>query len=348
MIIKVTISGVDQYIDTSVILYAFDNSGLEFVLNQRDDAYLVVSEIFENNAPNASSFPTYANFVSENVPGFLQVSHAVLTNICINLSRVLRLEAIDASNTTIKFDNMTYVEVDVALATLQTNINAAIPISHGGTTGLQGGVPGQYYHLTAAQHTVVSNTSGTNSGDNATNTQYSGLAASKQDTLVSGTNIKTVNGTTLLGSGDLAIGGITIIAKPGDTGTSSTSFTDVTDLKFPVVSGETYWFRFIICYTVSGTTLGTAWAINGPTLTNTIHRAEWSAATGHAIQDGLLAYDATTANTGSITKNSNMAVIEGIITCGASGDVIARMLGSSGTGALTAKAFSTVQYKKIS
>jgi hypothetical protein len=54
---------------------------------------------------------------------------------------------------------------------------------------------------------AASNLSGTNTGDNATNTQYSGLAASKQDTLVSATNIKTVNGSTLLGSGDLSIGG---------------------------------------------------------------------------------------------------------------------------------------------
>ncbi len=46
---------------------------------------------------------------------------------------------------------------------------------------------------------------GTNTGDNATNSQYSGLAASKQDTLVSGTNIKTINSNSLLGSGDLVI-----------------------------------------------------------------------------------------------------------------------------------------------
>lgn len=74
-----------------------------------------------------------------------------------------------------------------------------------------------------------SNLSGTNTGDNATNTQYSGLAASKQDTLVSGTNIKTVNGTTLLGAGDLVVNGTTnlsytaatrIIAS--DTGTDAT------------------------------------------------------------------------------------------------------------------------------
>ena len=32
-------------------------------------------------------------------------------------------------------------------------------------------------------------------------------ATSKQDTLVSGTNIKTINGTTILGSGDVIVGG---------------------------------------------------------------------------------------------------------------------------------------------
>jgi hypothetical protein len=60
-------------------------------------------------------------------------------------------------------------------------------------------------YVTDAQLVVVGNTSGTNTGDNATNSQYSGLAASKQDTLVSATNIKTVNSTSLLGSGDVAV-----------------------------------------------------------------------------------------------------------------------------------------------
>jgi len=48
--------------------------------------------------------------------------------------------------------------------------------------------------------------SGSNTGDNATNTQYSGLAASKQDTLVSSTNIKTINSSSILGAGNLAVG----------------------------------------------------------------------------------------------------------------------------------------------
>jgi hypothetical protein len=65
-------------------------------------------------------------------------------------------------------------------------------------------------YVTDAQLVVVGNTSGTNTGDNATNSQYSGLAASKQDTLVSATNIKTIEGQSLLGSGniDLAKGDV--------------------------------------------------------------------------------------------------------------------------------------------
>jgi hypothetical protein len=60
-------------------------------------------------------------------------------------------------------------------------------------------------NLTDAEKTILSNTSGTNSGDNAVNSLYSGLAASKQDALISGTNIKTINSATLLGSGDIAV-----------------------------------------------------------------------------------------------------------------------------------------------
>jgi hypothetical protein len=62
-------------------------------------------------------------------------------------------------------------------------------------------------YVTDANLTTIGNQSGTNTGDNATNSQYSGLATSKQDTLVSGTNIKTINGNDILGSGDLTISG---------------------------------------------------------------------------------------------------------------------------------------------
>ena len=68
----------------------------------------------------------------------------------------------------------------------------------------------------------ASNLSGTNTGDNATNTQYSGLATSKQDTLQSTVNIKSINGNSILGSGDLTISGTGISSLNGLTGATQT------------------------------------------------------------------------------------------------------------------------------
>ncbi len=56
-------------------------------------------------------------------------------------------------------------------------------------------------YVTDAEKTTLANLSGTNTGDQ----DLSG----KQDRLISATNIKTVNGSSLLGSGDLTVGGLT-------------------------------------------------------------------------------------------------------------------------------------------
>jgi hypothetical protein len=81
-------------------------------------------------------------------------------------------------------------------------------------------------YVTDAEKVVIGNTSSTNSGNDATNSQYSGLAASKQDTLVSATNIKTINSTSLLGSGNITTPNTTyseISEAEITTGTASTS-----------------------------------------------------------------------------------------------------------------------------
>ncbi len=114
--------------------------------------------------------------------------------------------------------------------------------------------------LATQSGTFSGTSSGTNTGDNATNSQYSGLAASKQDTLVSGTNIKTVNGTSLLGSGDVTISGgattaldnlvavainTSLISDTNDTDSLGSTgirwkkgwFTDVESTNMPTVGG---------------------------------------------------------------------------------------------------------------
>lgn len=76
-------------------------------------------------------------------------------------------------------------------------------------------------YVTDANLTTIWNQSWTNTGDNATNTQYSWLATSKQDTLVSWTNIKTINSTSILWSGDIVISGTGHIIE--DEGTPLTN-----------------------------------------------------------------------------------------------------------------------------
>jgi len=56
--------------------------------------------------------------------------------------------------------------------TRYSHFSTPLVTQHNDLAGLQGGAATEYYHLTSAQATVVGNTSGTNTGDNATNSQY--------------------------------------------------------------------------------------------------------------------------------------------------------------------------------
>jgi len=87
-------------------------------------------------------------------------------------------------------------------------------------------------YVTDANLTTIGNQSGTNTGDNAVNSLYSGLATSKQDTLVSGTNIKTINSTSVLGSGNITTGTVTSVS-------ALTLGTTGSDLSSSVANGTT-------------------------------------------------------------------------------------------------------------
>lgn len=83
-------------------------------------------------------------------------------------------------------NNTTTVSYVYNSSTQYSHFETPLITMHNNLAGLQGGTSNEYYHVTAAEKTVVANTSGTNTGDNATNSQYSGLASSKQDTLTFG------------------------------------------------------------------------------------------------------------------------------------------------------------------
>lgn len=124
---------------------------------------------------------------------------------------------------------------------------------------------------------------------------------------------------------------------------------DVTGLSFPVVAGNTYFFRFIIPYTAAATTTGSRWTINGPAATAMRYRSEYSlSTTSRTINEGLSAYDTPAAsNASSAATGSNIAVIEGYITPSANGNVIARFASEVAASAIVALAGSTVYYQQV-
>lgn len=127
MIIQTTYNGTDYYIDSELILYGYDDSGLVLVLNQDAIRYNPATEIFASNSLQAVTVPTYANFVLDTSDfHFLEVSHATHGTICVNLDRIKRLEDVGGTDTNILFEIGASIEVDVPIGTLEAAINNAL------------------------------------------------------------------------------------------------------------------------------------------------------------------------------------------------------------------------------
>lgn len=80
-------------------------------------------------------------------------------------------------------------------------LTAAVPASLATHLGVVAGNP----HGTTATDLGLGNVTNTSDANKPVSTAQATAIGLKQDTLVSGTNIKTVNGTSVLGSGDLVI-----------------------------------------------------------------------------------------------------------------------------------------------
>lgn len=99
------------------------------------------------------------------------------------------------------------------------------------------------------------------------------LFDAKQNTLVSGTNIKTVNGNTILGSGDLVVsgsGGPTFINLASNFSSTSTTPATVTGWSFAVTTGKTYRITVIADYQTAATTTGGIIGISLTTATGSV------------------------------------------------------------------------------
>jgi len=129
---------------------------------------------------------------------------------------------------------------------------------------------------------------------------------------------------------------------------SANTIADVTGLSFPVVSGNTYYFRFSIFYESAASTTGSRWSVNGPTTDLLSFRSTYSLAATTQTQINSDTYDLPAAsNATSISGQGNTAIIEGFIKPSANGTVIARFASEISGSAITAKAGSLVNYQQV-
>lgn len=123
---------------------------------------------------------------------------------------------------------------------------------------------------------------------------------------------------------------------------TANTIADITGLSFAVLSGVKYKFTFYITYTSAATTTGGRFCINGPTTSVLFYQSTYpSSTTARTFNNSLTTYNVPSAASAGSGTNSNIAIIEGIITPSANGTVIARFSSEIASSAIIAQASSS-------
>lgn len=196
--------------------------------------------------------------------------------------------------------------------------------------------------VTDAEKIKLSNLSGANSGDNATNAQYS--SDYRAANFIAGTNYLAPNGngsaltgitesqvtnlvadlanlsTALAGKANVTTIGIPVYSRVSGSNATTTgqALVDITGLSNALVANATYEFEAVLSVSTSAVTTGTAYGVNfsaaGATVEASITGSSTSTASKtlriNALNTATLLFLATSAQTGGI-------VIKGIVTTGA-------------------------------
>lgn len=130
---------------------------------------------------------------------------------------------------------------------------------------------------------------------------------------------------------------------------SANTMQDITGLSFPVTSGKTYWFRFVILMTSASAANGNRFSINGPATSFLAYQSlQISSTTGAGLNiSGMTSYDLPALSSASSPIVGGSPWIEGIATFSASGTLIGRFAAELANIAIVAKAGSVVYYKQL-
>lgn len=185
----------------------------------------------------------------------------------------------------------------------------------------------------------------------------------KQEALVSGTNIKTINGSSILGSGDLTVSGTvtgfwaaTVDKLTSTQASSSTTLGNVTQLVEAMVANGVYTVNCFVTFQSAATTTGLNLGFTSPS--GSICQLEVVVpitSTAAASQLRTTFPNAAATNTGNVIGtgvtaiNSNhTARISGIVTCGATpGDFQVRFASEVNASAVTLQIGSSLVMQRI-
>jgi hypothetical protein len=140
---------------------------------------------------------------------------------------------------------------------------------------------------------------------------------------------------------------VAIITNVINNQATANTLLDVTGLKFPVLSGRRYAFKFVIPYNAAASTTGSRWSINGPALSQLHYTSRYTLNYTTETVNFASAYNQPTAANLSSLTFGNLAVIEGTLTAAANGEVIARFASEIANSAITALAGAHVTYMML-
>lgn len=180
----------------------------------------------------------------------------------------------------------------------------------------------------------------------------------KQSALVSGTNIKTVNGATLLGSGDLLVGSGITASKAVMTSTqadTTAALVNVTQLVLPLAANSTYMIDCFLTFQSAATTTGIGVGFVSPTGSNSMLEIVVplvSTAAANALRTTFPNAAATTSGivlgTGVTAITSNhTARVSGLITTTSAGNIQIQFRSEVAASAVTLQIGSTLVACKV-
>lgn len=180
----------------------------------------------------------------------------------------------------------------------------------------------------------------------------------KQSALVSGSNIKTVNGASLLGSGDLLVGSDITAAAVAMTATqanTTVAYVNVTQLVLPLAANSTYMIDCFLTFQSAATTTGIGVGFVAPT--GSIPMLEIvvpvvSTQTANALR--ITFPNAASTTSGSVLgtgvtaiASNHTAKVSGLITTTSAGNIQIQFRSEVATSAVTLQIGSTLVACKV-